>query len=493
MHPKPTRTRRIPQLPPVSTLSMALLVAIGVSGCAPLPPLGTPAQTLTPAQVGLNGQGGQEAPGNPATWPGTGWWQPLRDPQLNQLMDEALAGSPDLRQAAARVRAARALAEAVDANTRPQVSLEGSSTRERFTAFGLIPPPVAGTTGTVNEVMVNGSLDLDFWGGRQAEYRAALGETRAREVEIQGAIWNLTTALFRTYIQFDRWHRQADLIARQNRLRQERIALLGQRVGAGLEASESLRHGEAELAAGEAELEAAREQLHLAGHQLALLAGRGPDRAAQLTPPRLDPTDLAHLPRSLPAELLGRRPDIVAQRSRIEAALADEQAARAAFYPNVNLMGFIGLQTLGFSHFLEAGSRTLGVGPAISLPLFDGGRLAGNLKIRRADYDAAVESYNRMVLAAARETADSLTTLESLGRQDLAQQASRDADRGAWQLSQQRQRQGLASRLEVLVAETQWLARERASIDLKARTLDTQANLIHALGGGFDGHPAPGA
>jgi outer membrane protein TolC len=120
------------------------------------------------------------------------------------------------------------------------------------------------------------------------------------------------------------------------------------------------------------------------------------------------------LPSSLPAELIGRRPDIVAQRLRVEAAGKDIDVAKARFYPNVSLSAFIGLQSIGLSRFLEAGSRTFGVGPAVTLPIFDAGRLRGQLAGTQADYDAAVERYNEALVNGLREVVDQLTTIRSL-------------------------------------------------------------------------------
>jgi NodT family efflux transporter outer membrane factor (OMF) lipoprotein len=182
--------------------------------------------------------------------------------------------------------------------------------------------------------------------------------------------------------------------------------------------------------------------------------------------------------------LLGRRPDVVAQRWRIEAATQDIQEAQARFYPNVSLGAFVGLQSLGLGELLNAGSRVLGIGPAISLPIFDGGRLRANLGARQAEFDAAVEQYNATLVAALHDVVDQLVSLQWLQRQAREQdEALRLAER-AYALAQQRYRGQLASYLQVLAAESQLLVQRRGVIETATRQRELRLNLIRALGGG---------
>src|SRR5204862_2082227 len=120
---------------------------------------------------------------------------------------------------------------------------------------------------------------------------------------------------------------------------------------------------------------------------------------------------------TLPAELLGRRPDLVARLARVEAAQQDIASAKAEFYPNVNLIAFVGLQSLGGAGFLSAASRMMGFGPAVSLPIFDAGRLRANLAGRNADYDIAVEQYNQTLADAMRDVVDQLASHQSVDEQ----------------------------------------------------------------------------
>ena len=194
----------------------------------------------------------------------------------------------------------------------------------------------------------------------------------------------------------------------------------------------------------------------------------------------------------MPAELLGRRPDLVAQRWRVEAAQQNIANAKAQFYPNVNLLAFIGLQSLGSAGFLTAASRTLGIGPAVTLPIFEGGRLRANLAGTNADYDIAVEQYNQTLADALRDVVDQLASWRSVEQQRVAAASSRcDSAQEAYDLALLRYREGIGNYLQVLSVEAPLLEQQSLDAELRARQLAIAVNLVRALGGGFDASLAP--
>jgi NodT family efflux transporter outer membrane factor (OMF) lipoprotein len=188
----------------------------------------------------------------------------------------------------------------------------------------------------------------------------------------------------------------------------------------------------------------------------------------------------------VPAELLGRRPDLIAQRWRVEAAQQDIASAKAEFYPNVNLAAFIGVQSLGGAGFLTAASRMMGAGPAVTLPIFDAGRLRGNLAGKNADYDVAVEQYNQTLADAMREVVDQLASFKSVDEQRLEQREALATAQEAYDLALLRYREGIGNYLEVLSAEAPLLAQQSLDAELRSRQLALSIDLIRALGGGFD-------
>uniref|UniRef100_UPI0035B2EECE TolC family protein n=1 Tax=Zoogloea sp. TaxID=49181 RepID=UPI0035B2EECE len=185
------------------------------------------------------------------------------------------------------------------------------------------------------------------------------------------------------------------------------------------------------------------------------------------------------------ADLLGRRADIVAQRWRVEAGRQGSAAARAAFYPNVNLGAFVGLQSIGLSKLVESDSRIAGIGPAIHLPIFDNGRLRAGLAARYADEDAAIAQYNATLVDALHDVADQLAAWRGAEAEARDQQAALARYEEAWRLAEIRYRAGLASYTAVLAAETPLLAQRRLSAELRSRRLDASAGLARALGGGL--------
>ena len=195
------------------------------------------------------------------------------------------------------------------------------------------------------------------------------------------------------------------------------------------------------------------------------------------------------LPSRVPAELIGRRPDVVAQRLRVTALSKDIDSAKAEFYPNINLAAFIGFQSLSSAGFLTGASRMLGVGPAITLPIFDGGRLRGNLAGKDANYDIAVEQYNQLLADAMRDVVDQLTSFRSVDTQRAEQKLALTSAQEAYDLAAMRYREGVGNYLQVLATQDQLLVQRSLDADLRARQLALSISLFRALGGGFNGQP----
>ena len=267
--------------------------------------------------------------------------------------------------------------------------------------------------------------------------------------------------------------------------REQVLALVRQRIGAGLDTTVELRQAEGTIAQSKVELEALDEAIARARHALAELSGQRPD-ALDAAAPTL--TALTPAPRldGLPVDLVGRRADLVAQRWRVEAAMRGVDVAKAQFHPNVDLKAFVGLSSLGLDRFVRAGSLTYGAGPALHLPIFDGGRLRAQLQSSQAEVDAAIDGYNASLLRALREVADEIGSLQSLQRQQVAQSEALAAAESAFDLAVQRYRAGLGNFLIVLTAEANVLAQRRAGTDLSARQRAAELALIKALGGGYD-------
>ena len=461
----------------------ALLLA---GGCASIPASRHPA-TVTPVATLAAQRSFATATVAADAWPASEWWNAFGDPQLDALIAEALTGSPSLRVAQARTREALARADVAGAARYPQVNAGLASTRERFSANGLYPPPFGGSWNTQSELSATLSWDLDLWGANRAASSAALSEARASAIDSLAARLTLSANIAHAYVQLERAYLELDVARATLEQREEILALSRERNAAGIDSRLELKQAEAAVPASRAQIVQLEETIALTRDALAALLGQGPDRGATIARPTARALATIAIPARLPADLLGRRPDIAAQRWRIEAARHDVDAAKAAFYPNVNLTALIGFQNLGAATLLTAANRELGAGPALSLPIFDAGRRRASLAARGAGYDAAVEQYNQALADALRDVADQLASSHSVDAQRSEQQQAIAAAEEAYRLAMLRYREGVGNYLQVLSSETLLFAQRSLDVELRARALDVSINLVRALGGGYDG------
>jgi len=369
------------------------------------------------------------------------------------------------------------------------MSASADLNRQRYSATGIFPAPIGGSYYTQSQLALQFSYEIDFWGKNRAAYDAALGQARAAEVDAFAARLLLSAAVAHAYAQLGHAFEQLDVAQATLEQRQAIYDLTRQRLAAGLDTKVELKQAEASIPAARQRIAQLEEDIALARHQLAALAGKGPDRGLSIERPRAEARPVA-LPSALPADLIGRRPDIVAQRWRVEAARRDVDSAKAQFYPNVNLAALIGVQTVSYGKLLSSDSRIPQGGAALLLPIFDGGRLRGNLGVTDADYDLAVEQYNQTVLDAVREVVDRLTSLRSVDTQSGEAGLGLSAAEEAYSVAVARYRAGLGNYLQVLAAETQVLEQKTLGADLRFRELDLSIDLIRALGGGYEETPA---
>ncbi len=427
-----------------------------------------------------------EAVPTEASRPDARWWLQFNDPQLNQLIDEALTGSPTLQVAEARTRAALAQSQVSNAARLPQVGLSADTTRERFPDHSIYPPPYAGHWDTMSNLQSSVNWEIDFWGKNRAAFQQAVGAARAAQLDADAARLALSVSVAHAYVQLQRAFLQLDVANATLTQREQIYELTQDRAEAGVDSRLELRQAQSAIPAAREQIAQIEEVIELSRTQLAALLGQGPDRGRSIARPRLQSGCPYALPGSVPSELLGRRPDILAQRWRVEAASHAIDNAKAQFYPNVNLAAFAGFQALGPASLVTAGSREIGAGPALTLPLFDGGRRRGMLAARDADYDAAVGQYNQAIADGLRDVVDQVVSGRSVAEQRAQQVLGLSAAQDAYDLATLRYREGVGSYLQVLTTETPLLAQRSLDADLKARAADISIELARSLGGGFD-------
>ena len=469
-----------------ATLAIALLALPLLSGCADMAGIDSHARMRDPASLGLATapSSSADAAVQPQTAVSADWWRSFGDAQLDALITQALQGNPGLQQAAARIARAEAFADTARAAQSPQVNGSLDATRQRYSANGMVPAPIAGHTYNSGNLQAGLSWSPDLFGKHAAELQAALGQARAAQADAAAAANTLAAQVGRSYVALARLVAQRDVAQRALEQREEQRKLTQERTAAGLDSQVELTQAQAAEPDARTQIEALDEQITLGRRQLAVLTGQAPDALPQLTP-RLAALQPTAVPEVLGADLLGRRPDVVAARWRVEAATQGVNSARSEFYPNINIGAFIGLNSLGLDRLFNGSSRQMGVTPALRLPIFDGGRLRAQLGGRAAELDAAIAQYNGAVLDAVKEAGDAVASIQSLTRQQALQDEAVASAEKAYRFAQERYRAGLGNYLVVLSTESQVLAQRRLAVDLRARQLDTRLVLMKALGGGW--------
>jgi NodT family efflux transporter outer membrane factor (OMF) lipoprotein len=465
--------------------ALLLLGTVAFSGCV-LPPKEAPhPRALANEEVGLRGVEVQPLP--------EGWWASFRDPQLDALIRQGLKGSPTLAEAQARVGAALAQAQFAQASRLPSAKLDASALYQRAPANYLVPPPLAGHSFWMGQAGGTFSWDLDFWGRQADAARSARDLAESARFDTDNARLMLTGAIAQAYIEFYREDALADIAQRSEEQRQHIIDITRRRVSAGLDTQLEIREAEGQLPQARVARAQAQAAADLAIHELAALTGQGAEAYGSIERPVLQVEAALPVPTELPINLLARRPDVLSARLAVEAADAERLAAKAAFYPDINLTALAGVASFGMSNLMQWNARGYGAGPLLSLPLFDAGRLRAEYRRSEAQLDAAVAGYNDTVLRAVQQTADQITRLDALGRERVDQQQTLDATEAAYRLAEERYRAGLASYLSVLNAETQVLAARQSMVDILASQAVARVTVLLAVGGSFDPRPREAA
>lgn len=460
------------------------LACLALSACASVPDTGVrpalqTADTMAASQT-LAARGAN-------LWPPDQWWQRAGDPQLTALIEEGLANAPQVALAVARIRRAEAEAQRIDAARMPVIGAEATGGLFRQSgSFGIPAQFLPNGWIDYGQAALNGGYDLDLWGRNRAALAAATSELRAVTIDAAQARLVLSVAITAAYAELGRAHRERDIAEAILINRRTVRELVAERERNALDNRASLRLADAEVASAEQMLAAADEAILIRRNQLAALVGAGPDRGLTIARPPLSPSTPVTVPEGLTTDLLGRRPDIVAARERVEAAGARTRQARAGFYPSINLRALVGLQALGLGNLLDSRSVFGAAGPALSLPIFDGGALKAQYRVATAAYDEAVASYNQMVITAYQQAADAVTQRDAADKRLSAARAALAASEDALGLLRQRYGAGLVNNLDVLASERAVLELRLAVIGLETNERGATLATIRALGGGFD-------
>lgn len=466
-----------------------------ISSCAWIPSGDKPAQFMpTPAMKHTLSDTGHDKSLAPAEhWPHERWWREFGSPELDSLMAIALKENIGLKVAAARLRQAQALVRVEGARLLPFLDAAAGLETGRFSehSFNVALRGEDFVSAFITPLSLR--YQFDFWGKNRAALEAALGEAAAEKAEQAEVLLQLTSTIARSYIKGMALRQQLDLAHAMVELRRELLNMDETRLRLGLDSADQVKQATVELEQVNKREAGIRDQLDIQRNLLARLSGDGPDSTQNLFAGTVISPEKIQFPAKLPLELLSHRPDLASALHRAEAAAQRVKVAKASFLPTIDLTAFVGLNALrltkgasSLANILFSGSSfSYGVAPGLRLPLFEGGRLRGELSAQRAEYDGAVELYNETLLQAVQEVADSLSRwretrsiLEAHGRLLSAQQENLD-------LAQQRFRTGLDDRRALLTQQHAVLDQEYALKTLEADRLVAMVDLMEALGGGY--------
>lgn len=470
---------------------LGVVLAVGMSACASKPD----SVTLKPTEIGTYATARSFAPVDvsAAPWPQDRWWQRYGDPQLDQLVSEALAGSPSLAAAAARLRSAEASVQQSRAGLLPEVSGDAKVDKEKQ-SYNYLTPPAFTPKGwrPAGQGSLDFSYEFDFWGKNRAALAAATSDAQAARADAAQSRLVLAASVVDAYADLARLFAERDCASAAFDVRAKTAALFSERKAEGLETEGAAQQAISRRDTSRAELLSIDESIGLTRNRIAALLGAGPDRALEIVRPSVAIDQRFGLPPDVTLQLLARRPDIVVARMRAQAAAKRIDVAEAAFYPDISLSAVIGMQSLGLNMLTKAGSVFGNVGPAISLPIFNGGRLRGQYRGAQATYDEAVANYDDTLVKALHDVADAAVSARALQPRIDATQAAWAAAARARDSIKARYEGGLASYLDVLSSEDSLIDAQRQLADIQARAFSLDIALIRALGGGYvaDAQPA---
>ncbi|MCK8686797.1 efflux transporter outer membrane subunit [Pseudomonas umsongensis] len=471
---------------PPSRLTLCALVVMSLSACTVGPDFQKPqAQQVTewakPSKAAAS-QASEETMNER-------WWQVFNDPKLSALTQRALSDNLDLKLASSRLQQSRAVRQVITADRYPNTAATGSYVRKRNSGEGLNDP--SGHNGnsafSVWDAGFSASWELDFWGRVRRETEAADATVEVAENDRRGVLLTVVAETAQDYIQL-RGVQNTRAVTEQNlEVARHSLKLSQLRLADGVATDLDVAEAAAQVAAIESRLPALQQRQAQLINALSLLMGEPPQAlAAELSTDAPVPQTPRQVAIGLPSQLAERRPDIRQAEARLHAATASIGVAKGDFYPRITLSGSVGSQAMQLSDFGSWGSRTFGIGPQFSLPLFDGGRLRGVLNLREAQQQEAAIAYQQTVLRAWHEIDDQLSAYNAsqLRRDSLAEAVRQN--RIALQTAQRQYVEGVVDFVNVLTVQGALLATQEQWVESSTGVSLAAVGLYKALGGGWE-------
>ncbi len=411
------------------------------------------------------------------------WWIAFGDQQLNQLVDLGLRHSPSLDIAGARIVAAQAMLETEKAALLPQVAVGGQVDRQQLSQNYIFVPgmPIYTGYGLVNASL---SWSLDIWGKQKKYYDAAKNQAKAAQASYKASELLLSTAIVRVYFDYDRVTQAQVLYTRDTEVKKSLYQIAQDKQKAGLADTFMINQRKVDYESAQANLSQAILSKQMIQHQLAALVQEGPSWGERLQSPAVKLAGL-NLPEVIPANLLERRPDLQALLSQIDVAKLQLEGAKLEYLPDINLAGFVGVQSFGLSQLFASKSQQFSIGPAINLPIFDGGLINANITSKEASRNQAIANYQEQLVQALREVADGIGTMQSSQANYVSYSNAYQSAKTNYEITQRRSEVGISSKESLLTIEQAYIAQGQNISEAKAKMLTANVILVQALGGSY--------
>jgi outer membrane protein, multidrug efflux system len=449
-----------------------LLLPAAVGACALGPDYKRPETAVPRAWNGASA-------GAEDTWPSLDWWKSFASPQLDELITEAHSSNTDLAAAAARVQQADAQARIAGSPLLPTVGAD--------IATG--PTRLLNNIGQVRhhtsyQGILQASYELDFWGKNRAALASAEASAGASRYDWQVVSLTITSGVATTYFQAlglqDRLR-----VARGNLARAQRdLDGVGERHRQGLVPQLDVVQQRVVVDGLAATIPPLEQQLALSTNALAILVGKLPEEL-QLPPGSLVDVSLPTVAPGLPSDLLIRRPDVQQAEAQLIAANADITVARAQFFPSFSLTADGGLVSYKLAHTTTPATLVYTLLASITQPIFDGGKLSGQLEFSKARYEELLQDYRKAALSAFGDVEDALAATKATADQQAAQQVTVASARQAYQMALDAFHGGTTTILNVLVSQSTLFSAEDALVQARLAHMQALVGLFKALGGGW--------
>lgn len=460
-----------------------LCLGLALAACSLAPPYKVPA-TQPPADKFQESQDWKVAQPQDAASRGD-WWSIFNDPQLDGLERAASNANQNLKAAFARLQQARADTRIARADLFPQLTSEASVTRARTSPNSPRFLPGYPSTGTDFNLQADVSYEVDLWGRVRNEVASARATQQASAADLASMQLSVEAELASDYFTLRSRDRQQVLLDKTVTDYETALQLEQHLFDGGAVALSDLAQARAQVENARTQASDNRLARDQSEHAIAVLIGENPSGYHLLPNPLPDAISAPAVDPGLPSSLLERRPDIAEAERRVAAANAQIGVARAAYFPQFNLAGSAGYNSVHSYNWLSAPSRFWSIGPEVTLPIFEGGRLVAQTERAKAAYEEQVASYRNTVLAAYQDVEDNLAAQRQLAQEDQTQAAAVDATRIASQQAQHRYNAGAVTYLEVSVAETALLQAQLTAVNIQLRRLNASVLLVKSLGGGW--------